>query len=194
MHHTIDYVLAIGNLRQLVRAGRALTSERNPMNETIKPKPAKAAATIVPMFEMPKFDIPKFEMPKMEVPAAFRELAEKGVAQTKDAYEKVKAAAEEGTEMLETCYATASKGSTEYGLKLIEIARANTNATFDYVESLFGVKSASELVELSTAHARTQFETLTAQSKELATLAQKVATDTAEPIKTGVNKALKKVA
>jgi phasin len=161
---------------------------------TIKPKPAKAAATVVPMFEMPKFDIPKFEMPKMEVPAAFRELAEKGVAQTKDAYEKMKAAAEEGTEMLETCYSTASKGSTEYGLKVIEITRTNTNAAFDYFESLFAVKSPSELVELSTAHARSQFEALTAQSKELATLAQKVATDTAEPIKTGVSKALKKVA
>jgi phasin len=160
---------------------------------TIKPKPAKAA-TVVPMFEMPKFDIPKFEMPKMEVPAAFREFAEKGVAQTKDAYEKMKAAAEESTEMLETCYSTASKGSTEYGMKLIEIGRANTNAAFDYFESLFGVKSASELVEITTAHARTQFEALSAQGKELTALAQKVATDTAEPIKTGVNKAFKKVA
>ena len=65
-------------------------------------------------------------MPKMEVPAAFREFAEKGVAQTKDAYEKIKAAAEQNTEMLETVYSTASKGSTEYGLKMIEIARANT--------------------------------------------------------------------
>ena len=163
----------------------------------MKPKPAKAAATVIPMFEMPKFggfEMPKFDMPSMEVPAAFREFAEKGVAQTKDAYEKMKAAAEESTEMLETCYSTASKGSTEYGLKLIEIARANTNAAFDYFESLFGVKSPSELVEISTAHARTQFEALTAQGKELATLAQKVATDTAEPIKTGVSKAMNKVA
>jgi hypothetical protein len=62
------------------------------------------------------------------------------------------------------------------------------------MESLFGVKSASEMVELSTAHARSQFETLSGQGKELATLAQKVATDTAEPIKTGVAKAMKKVA
>jgi hypothetical protein len=62
------------------------------------------------------------------------------------------------------------------------------------MESLFGVKSASEMVELSTAHARSQFETLSGQGKELATLAQKVATDTAEPIKTGVAKVMKKVA
>jgi phasin len=161
---------------------------------TMKPKPAKAAAPVIPLFEMPKFDIPNFELPKMEVPAAFREFAEKGVAQTKDAYEKFKAVAEENSQMLETVYTTASKGTTEYGLKVIEVARANNDAMFDYVEALFGVKSPSEFVELSTKHAREQFETLTGQSKELAGLAQKVATETAEPIKSGVSKAMKKVA
>ena len=161
---------------------------------TVKPKPAKAAAPVIPLFEMPKFDIPNFDLPRMEVPAAFREFAEKGVAQTKDAYEKFKAVAEENTQMLETVYATASKGSTEYGLKMIEAARANTDAMFNYVEALFGVKSPSDFVELSTKHAREQFETLTGQSKELAGLAQKVATETAEPIKSGVSKAMKKVA
>ncbi len=122
---------------------------------TVKPKPAKAAAPVIPLFEMPKFDMPSFDMPKLEIPAAFREFAEKGVAQTKDAYEKFKAAAEENTEMLETVYTTASKGTTEYGLKVIEVARANTDAMFDYVEALFGVKSASEFVEVSTKHAST---------------------------------------
>jgi phasin len=161
---------------------------------TVKPKPAKAAAPVIPLFEMPKFDIPSFEMPKLEIPAAFREFAEKGVAQTKDAYEKFKAAAEENTEMLETVYTTASKGTTEYGLKVIEVARANTDAMFDYVEALFGVKSASEFVEVSTKHAREHFETLSGQGKDLAGLAQKVATETAEPIKSGVSKAMKKVA
>ena len=161
---------------------------------TVKPKPAKAAAPVIPLFEMPKFDIPSFDMPKFEIPAAFREYAEKGVAQTKDAYEKMKATAEQNTEMLETVYATASKGATDYGLKVIEIARANTDAMFDYVEAMFGVKTPSEFVELSTKHAREQFETLSGQSKELAGLAQKVATETAEPIKSSVSKAMKKVA
>jgi phasin len=148
----------------------------------------------MPKFEMPKFEIPNFEMPKMEVPAAFREFAEKGVSQAKEGYEKIKAASEEATDLLEETYSTASKGSSDYGLKLIEVTRANTNAYFDFASQLFGVKSVSEMVELSTAHARKQFETMTAQSKELTALAQKVATDTAEPIKAGVGKALKKVA
>ena len=162
---------------------------------TAKAKPAKpAGAPVVPMFEMPKFEMPKFEMPKFEVPPAFREIAEKGLAQAKESYEKVKAAAEEATDVIEDAYATAAKGATDYNLKVIEAARANTNAMFDYARELLDAKSLSDFVELSTAHARKQFEAVTAQTKELAALAQKVATDTAEPIKTGVGKAFKQVA
>jgi hypothetical protein len=56
------------------------------------------------------------------------------------------------------------------------------------------VKSLSEMVELSTAHTRKQFEALATQSKELAAIAQKVATDSAEPVKESFGKVFKKVA
>ena len=155
---------------------------------------SKPSEQIASAFELPKFEMPNFEMPKMEIPAAFREIAEKSVSQAKETYEKMKSAAEEATDVLEDTYATASKGASDYGLKVIEAARANTNAAFDFATQLMTVKSLSEMVELSTAHARKQFETVTAQTKELAALAQKVATETAEPIKDSVTKAFKKVA
>jgi len=161
--------------------------------QTSKSKSAPAAFEM-PKFEMPKFDLPNFEMPKMEIPAAFREMAEKSVSQAKETYEKMKSAAEEATDVLEDTYATATKGVSDYGLKVIEAARANTNAAFDFATALMTVKSLSEVVELSTAHSRKQFETLTAQSKELAAIAQKVATDTAEPVKESFGKVFKKVA
>lgn len=145
-------------------------------------------------FEMPKFEMPKFDIPKVEMPAAFRELAERGVAQAKDTYEKMKAAAEEATDVLETTYSTATRGASDYGLKMIEAARVNTNAAFDFAGELMAAKTLSEVVELSSTHARKQFEALTQQTKELSALAQKVATDTAEPIKSGVTKAFAKVA
>jgi phasin len=154
-------------------------------SKTAKPAPSS--------FEMPSFEIPKFDMPKMEVPAAFRDMAEKSISQAKDTYEKMKAAAEEATDLLEDTYATTSKGVSDYGLKVIEVARVNTNATFDYASELFSVKSFAEVVELSTAHVRKQFETYTAQTKELAALAQKVATEAVEPVKEGVSKAFKKI-
>jgi len=130
-----------------------------------------------------KFELPNFEIPKMEIPAAFREIAEKSVSQAKETYEKMKSAAEEATDVLEDTYAAATKGASDYGLKVIEAARANTNAAFDFASQLMTVKSLSEIVELSTAHTRKQFEALTAQSKELAAIAQKVATDSTEPVK-----------
>jgi hypothetical protein len=74
------------------------------------------------------------------------------------------------------------------------VARVNTNAAFDFAGEVMAAKTLSEVVELTSAHARKQFEALTQQSKELNALAQKVATETAEPIKSGVNKAFSKVA
>ena len=158
---------------------------------TPKTKTSKPASS---QFEMPKFEMPKFDIPKVEMPAAFREFAERGVAQAKDTYEKMKAAAEEATDVLETTYSTASKGAADYGLKIIEATRINTNAAFDYAGELLTAKTLSEVIELSSTHARKQFEALTPQSKELGALAQKVATETAEPIKSGMNKAFTKVA
>jgi len=167
---------------------------------TPKSKKPVASATPVfdaPKFEMPKFEIPKFEMPKfdmpnMEVPAAFREFAEKGIAQAKENYEKVKSATEQATDVLEDTYSTASKGCSDYGLKLIETARTNSNAAFDLYGELLTAKSYAEVVEKTTAYARAQFETVTAQAKDLYEHAQKVATDTAEPMKEGFSSTFSK--
>jgi phasin len=164
------------------------------MSDTSTAAKVKTSKPLPGPFDMPKFEMPKFDIPKVEMPAAFREFAERGVAQAKDTYEKMKAAAEEATDVLETTYSTASKGASDYGLKMIETARVNTNAAFDFYGELLTAKSLSEVFELSSAHARKQFETLTAQTKELGALAQKVAAETAEPMKSGMNKAFSKVA
>jgi phasin len=159
----------------------------------VKPK-SKPAGNDLPKFEVPRFEVPKFDMPKMEVPAAFREFAEKGVNQAKENWEKMKAASEEASDLIEGSYATAAKGYADYGQKVIEAARANTNAHFDYAARLMTVKSLSEVLELSSAHMRSQYEALTGQTKELTALAQKVATETTEPLKDSVTSAFKKVA
>jgi phasin len=160
---------------------------------TSKAKSKPASASAASAFELPKFELPNFEIPKMEIPAAFREIAEKSVSQAKETYEKMKSVAEDATDVLEDTYATATKGASDYGLKVIEAARANTNAAFDFATQIMTVKSLSELVELSTAHTRKQFETFTGQSKELAAIAQKVATESVEPVKESWGKAFKKI-
>ena len=142
--------------------------------------------------EMSSFE--KFETPRLETPAAVRDFTERGISQAKENFEKMKTATEEATSYLETTYATASKGAADYGLKLIEAARANTNAAFDYTSELLAARSISEIVEVSTAHARKQFDALQAQTRELTSLAQRVVTESAEPIKEGMSRAVRKVA
>src|SRR5258708_36036529 len=120
----------------------------------------------------------------------FRETAEKAVSQAKNTYEKAKVASEQATDLLRETYATAAKGATDYNLKIIEFARANTNTAFDYAQDLMEVKHPSELLALSTAHVQKRFETMIAQTKELTELAQNVATATTAPHNAGVTTAL----
>lgn len=157
--------------------------------EATTPSPKKAAKAATTAFEA---SLPKIDMSSLEVPAAVREMAEKSVQSAREAYEKMKVSAEETTDLLEDTYSTASKGVAEYNAVALESLRTNVNAAFDFVGALFAAKSVSEAVEISTGHLRKQFDVLSAQTKELSTLAQKVATDTAEPIKASVEKNIKK--
>ncbi|WP_424629376.1 phasin [Bradyrhizobium sp. SYSU BS000235] len=129
-----------------------------------------------------------------QVPEQVRAFAEKGVSQAREGYQKLKEAAETNNGAIEAAYTSATKGAGDFTAKVIEIAKTNTESAFDFAQALLGVKSLPEAFELVNSHARKQFETLTAQSKDLADITQKVATDTVEPIKAGAAKAFKTVA
>jgi phasin len=123
-----------------------------------------------------------------EVPEQMRAFAEKGVSQARDNYAKFKDVAETHNGTIEAVFSSASKGASEYSAKLMEIMKANTTATLDFAQALIAVKSPSEAMELWSSHAKKQFEAFTANTKELAELSKKVATETAEPIKASASK------
>jgi len=110
--------------------------------------------------------------------------AHTAAADTLETSERSKVTAQEATMKLEQSYVAAAKGAVEFNLKLVDIAEDNINATFDFARQLPHVKSPSVLVEISTEHARKQFERLKAQTQELTGLAQKTITETAESWKT----------
>ena len=123
-----------------------------------------------------------------EVPEQMRAFAEKGVSQARDNYAKFKDAAENHNSTIEAVFTSASKGASAYTAKVMEFVKANTTANLDFTQELLGIKTPSEALELWTAHTRKAFETLSAQSKELSELAQKVAAETVEPIKANAAK------
>jgi phasin len=156
-----------------------------------KAKPTKhdASSFTLPDYGTPKFEMPKFGLPNTEMPAAFREMAEKGVEHTRNACAKAKVASEEAVDLLENTYDAAAKRATDYNHKLIGIVRTNTRAAFDNVNELLNAKSPTQLIELSTAQMRKQFEIVFGQNKELCALAQEMATEAAGAIKLGLSKA-----
>ena len=123
-----------------------------------------------------------------EVPEQMRAFAERGVSQARDNYAKFKDAAETHNGTIEAVFTTATKGASAYSAKLVEFFKANTTSSLDFAQELFSVKSPQDAFALWTGHSKTQLETFQAQAKELAEIAQRAASATAEPIKAGAAK------
>ncbi|ANH02913.1 MULTISPECIES: phasin [Shinella] len=122
---------------------------------------------------------------------SFREFAEKGASQTKEAYAKMKEAAEDATKTVEATLESAQAGSVELGLKAIEALRTNAENSLSHMEALLGVKSVSELFELQTAFLRKQAEVAVEQARTLQETSKKVAEKVAAPGKSAAEKAMK---
>ena len=123
---------------------------------------------------------------KTDATQQFHDMAEKGATQSQEVIEKMSAATGQAANVMQNCYMAAVKGVQDYNNKLIEFTHANTKVAFDFAQRMAGVKSPSELVELSTELAQQQFATLTEQTKQLVALAQQATLATAEPLKTSL--------
>jgi hypothetical protein len=154
------------------------------MTETNTPRAAKmgraAAAAVEENMEAAA------ETPRSEMPSSLVDLFEKSLARTKDMHHKMTAVFEHSTEAFEEAMSCATRGSAECRIKLMEIARQNANTAFDLAHSIFEAKSPAEVLELTLAHQRKQFELAATQLKELSALTQKVVTETTEPIRHGI--------
>lgn len=139
-------------------------------------------------------------MPKAETKTAVelienvRKFAEKGVSQTREAFEKLNATAKQAASSLDASSAVVAKGLSEFNAKAFEALQANTYLTFDHLARLAGSKSVTEAVSLQSAHAEKQLKALNDQAKDLSDLAQKIAKESIEPLKGQFEKALKTAA
>lgn len=121
---------------------------------------------------------------------SLREFAEKGATQSREAFAKMKDAAEEATKVMESAVQTAHSGSVELGLKTIGAMRTSSDLSFNHMEALLGVKSVSELIELQTAFIRKQAEVAVEQAKLMQETARKVSEDVSKPGKEAAEKVM----
>ncbi len=164
------------------------TETAAPASKTARARTSRSAAA-KPVDMFPNFDA--FAMPKLEVPAIAREAAEKSIEQAREAYAKMKSAAEDATDLLEDTFETTRQGFLDFNLKAVDSAKANTDATFRFVKDLMGVRTVAEAIELQSSFARSQFDALTTQAREMQELATKIATEVGQPVKEAFEKSVK---
>jgi len=117
------------------------------------------------------------------VPEAACELAEKTVAQAREAYERSKDALEAALETVDRSYDALGQGAAALNRKIIEIAQRNVSSGFDLAKSLTTAKTLAEIVELRATYWRKQFTVLAAQAEEVRALYAKAAEEMTRPIK-----------
>ena len=117
------------------------------------------------------------------VPEGVRALAEKAVAQTRQAYDRSLDAFDASLTTFERTFDAAGQGAAAFNRKIVDLARRNVDASFDLATSLAGAKDLTDMVELQSAFWRKQFGVLTAQAEEVHALSTKVTADAAEPIR-----------
>lgn len=172
----------------------AVAPKKNPV--TLAATAAPAPATLHAAPEAPKLPLETAEIfetiaaPARDVQENLRKAAEKGIDESHAAYARVKTAAEDATQSLQTSYAAAVQGFAAINGKAAEAMRANVEAGFGFFKALAGVKSLPEALEIQSGHARKQFDALTFQAKELTAMAQKIAADAVAPLKASLGKAM----
>lgn len=137
-----------------------------------------------------RFAMPLFGLPRIALSGVLGELSEQGVAHAQQGCEKIRAASEEMAVALRETYSSNARSATDYGLKVIEISNANATSAIDFFAHLLGSKSVTDLFTLSATQARKAFDATSTQNKDLWELAQKLATETGEPIRKHLVKVL----
>jgi phasin len=133
-------------------------------------------------------------MPFLAVPGIFDGFTEQNMTGARENIEKMKMASGAINDALLQAYSANAKGAAEYAAKVIEFSGANTSSAFDFLTHLLGMKSPTEILQLSTAQGSKNIAATAAQSRELWELTRKVASETADPIKKSFASVLQKAA
>ena len=128
-----------------------------------------------------------------QAPELLRTIAETSANQAREAYARVKTAAEDATDVMEETFENTRDGVLEAQHKALDVARDNTAATFDFAKKLLAVTSLSDAVQLQSGFMRDRFEAYIDYSNGIQAATSKLLEGVSEPAKTAVAKTLAEV-
>jgi hypothetical protein len=121
-----------------------------------------------------------------------RKSFEAGAKTAREALEKGTATAELAAREAERSYSSAGEGLRDLNAKLMSFTQANMTASLNFFAEMAQAKGPTEAFELWSRHAQEHFQRFTELSQELATLGQKIASTSTEPLRRGFDQTIRR--
>jgi len=123
-----------------------------------------------------------------------REFAQIGVRKATEGFEQISKVAQTATGEMNTQFTQAREGPTKAGLKLLEVAKEDTDAGFAAVRDFLAAKSPIEAFDVSAKYWRGRLETRMAQAQDLGAYVRKATDDVVRPVQERIEKFTKAAA
>ena len=117
-----------------------------------------------------------------------REFAQIGVRKATEGFEQISKAAQTASEELNTQLNQARDSATKAGLKMLEVAKEDADASFAAVRDFLSAKSPIEAFDVSAKYWRGRLETRLAQAQDLGAFVRKTADDAVRPVQERIEK------
>ena len=123
-----------------------------------------------------------------------REFAQIGVRKATEGFEQISKAAQTASEELNSQLNQAREGATKASLKLLEVAKEDTDAGFAALNALFAAKSPIEAFDITAKYWRGRLETRIAQAQDFGAYMRKATDDVVRPVQERIEKFTKAAA
>ena len=111
----------------------------------------------------------------VRIPEPVQAFAEESLSKSREAFDKVAAAAKDQAKVAEDLFLATQAGAKTIGARLIDNTVTNTTAAFDAAEAIARAKTVPEAARLQMEFAQKQLAIAGAQAKELFELSARVA-------------------
>ena len=120
------------------------------------------------------------EQARFEMPKEMRNMAEAGLQQTRNTFDKFLTGAEAAAGSMEQRGATVRAGARDIGSKAIAFAEKNVQSSLDYAQSLLHAKDLTEVMRLHGEFVQVQMRNLAEQATEMGQAVSRAAMDAAK--------------
>lgn len=110
-----------------------------------------------------------------EIPQNVRSMAEAGVAQARQAFEKFISSAQAASDSLSARTATVGEGAKDASAMAFSYAEKNVQASLDHAEALLHAKDLSEVMRLQREYVQAQMRALGEQASEMGQIVSRAA-------------------